>query len=88
MLVNWKALKLTKEQYRFGLVELICSEEFENPDPDTNWHKAELDDLFDDEPEMQIIQKEAEKEAEEKEEKLMKASGQKRKISTIMLTNI
>ncbi len=57
-----EGFRLTKEQYRFSLAELICSKEFENPDPETNWHEADLDDLFDDEPEVQIVQKEMEEE--------------------------
>ncbi len=63
-----EGFKLTREQYRFGLVELICSEEHENPDPGSNWHKADLEDLFDNELEMQKVQEETEKEAERSEQ--------------------
>ncbi len=65
-----EGFKLTKEQYRFGLAELICLEEFENPDPEMNWHEADLDDLFDGEPRVLSVQKEAEKKTDQQEMEL------------------
>ncbi len=63
-----EGFKLTKEEYRFGLAELITTQEYEDPEPGTNWHKAKFEDLFDDEPGMSKIREEAEKEAENMEQ--------------------
>ncbi len=63
-----EGFRLMKEEYRFGLVELICMEEYENPESGTNWHKADFEDLFDDEPGMPKIQEETNKEAEKVEQ--------------------
>ncbi len=63
-----EGFKLMKEEYRFGLAELICTGEYENPEPDMNWHKAKFEDLFDDEPIMPKIREEAEEEPKRTEQ--------------------
>ncbi len=49
------------------LAELICSEEFENLDPETNYHEADLEKLFDDEPRVQSAQKQMEEKTDQQE---------------------
>ncbi|MCP3683422.1 MAG: hypothetical protein GY861_12110 [bacterium] len=46
------------------MAELICMREYTDPEPGINWHKANFEDLFDDEPGMPKIREEIDKEAE------------------------
>ncbi len=63
-----EGFKLTKEEYRFGLAELICTWEYADPEPGINWHKANFEDLFDDELGMPKIREEMDKEVESAEQ--------------------
>ncbi len=63
-----EGFKLTKEEYRFGLAELICTREYTDPEPGVNWHKANFEDLFDDEPGMPKVREEIANETEKLEQ--------------------
>ncbi|MCP3684352.1 MAG: hypothetical protein GY861_16870, partial [bacterium] len=53
------------------MAELICTREYTDPEPGVNWHKANFEDLFDDEPGKPPIREEITKEAENLEQQEM-----------------